>query len=230
MNNDSLNAFIGGLNADHAAMVAKVQARLVQVVNAGGMGQGAGVIWRADGLIITNNHVVGRRGVRVVLPDGKEVNAELIGRAANHDLAALKVDAHDLPTFTPGNSGTLRAGEVVTAVGHPWGVTGAATSGILVGTTNGGFPGLPMDGGEWVVASLHMRPGHSGGALVDSQGRLIGINMMINGPDVGVAIPVDVVKRFVAKLEQSERESYSQAQAASYRNDDRGNSRHNGYV
>jgi S1-C subfamily serine protease len=82
----------------------------------------------------------------------------------------------------------------VIAVGHPWGLEGAATAGIVIGV--GDLPGLPAEGREMVAASLHLRPGDSGGVLVDAEGRLVGINTMMAGPDLGLAISVDEAKRF----------------------------------
>ena len=111
------------------------------------------------------------------------------------DVAALAVDAHGLLTIVPGDSRSLRPGAWVVALGHPWGVLGAATAGtvISVGPSPEGIAG----GRDLVQVSLHMRPGHSGGPMVDAQGRLVGINTMMAGPGVGVAVPVHVVKRFL---------------------------------
>ena len=114
------------------------------------------------------------------------------------DLAALSVDARDLPTSEIGDSRRLKPGQWVMAVGHPWGVKGAVTSGVVIGT-GAHLPemGQMQPNREWIALSLHMRPGHSGGPLVDSAGRVVGINTMITGPDVGFAIPVQTVKTFL---------------------------------
>jgi S1-C subfamily serine protease len=106
------------------------------------------------------------------------------------------VDAKNLPTIEPGESKKVRPGEWVTSVGHPWGVLGSATSGIVIGLESSPN-GSPDSRREFIAVSLHLRPGYSGGPLLDVQGRLIGINTMMNGPDVGIAIPVHVVKRFL---------------------------------
>ncbi|MBX3080242.1 MAG: trypsin-like peptidase domain-containing protein [Anaerolineae bacterium] len=182
--------FLQQLNDDLAAVVQKVRRSLVQVSN-GRSGHGAGSIWHADGLIVTNNHVVGRRPPTVTLADGRSFTATLLARDEEHDLAALAIDATNLPTIELGDSKSLKPGQWVTSVGHPWGILGAITSGMVIGQTGNEWPELRQisDEHEWVVASLHMRPGHSGGPMVDDQGRLVGINTMINGPDVGVAIP-----------------------------------------
>ncbi len=185
------------LNADMAAVVAKVRGSLVQITN-GASGSGAGTIWHPDGLIVTNAHVVRSYTLNVTLPDGRTLPASVLAKDDQLDLAALSVQASGLPTTDLGDSKRLEPGEWVFAVGHPWGVLGAATGGIVIGVGDQ-WPEAPSDR-EWVVVSLHMRPGHSGGPLVDSQGRLIGINTMINGPDVGVAVPVHVVKRFLKQV------------------------------
>lgn len=82
------------------------------------------------------------------------------------------------------------------AFGHPWGVEGAATAGIVIGQ-GAQMQGRPAFGHNWLAVGLHYRPGHSGGPLVDSAGRLVGINTIMAGPDVGLAIPVHEVKRFL---------------------------------
>jgi serine protease Do len=112
------------------------------------------------------------------------------------DLAALYVKANDLPTIAPGSSKALRSGQWVVALGHPWGVIGGSTAGIVIGSGDE-FPEMPANGREWIVVSLHLRPGHSGGPLLVSDGRFVGINTLITGPDVGFAIPAHVVKRFL---------------------------------
>jgi serine protease Do len=183
------------LNADLSEMIEQVQRSLVQIRN-GKRGSGAGTIWHPQGLIVTNAHVAGRGPLKVELPDGRTLPAQILAQDPERDVAALRVDASDLPSIQLGDSQRLRPGEWVVAVGHPWGVPGAATAGIVIGVGSQ-WPELPRNGRDWVVVSLHMRPGHSGGPLVDVRGRLVGINTMINGPDVGVAIPVDVVVEFL---------------------------------
>ena len=84
------------------------------------------------------------------------------------------------------------------AFGHPWGIEGAATSGVVIGQGDQ-LPERPAFGRDWLAVSLHYRPGHSGGPLVDSAGRLIGINTIMVGPDVGLVVPVHEVKRFLKR-------------------------------
>jgi serine protease Do len=185
------------LNDALADRITTVQRSLVQISN--GHGAGAGTIWHPDGLIITNAHVVrGRDHLQVTLPDGRKLPTHILAADDALDIAALSVNAHDLPTIELGDSKSLKPGEWVMAIGHPWGVQGAVTSGVVIGT-GAQLPemGSMQPGREWIALSLHMRPGHSGGPLVESAGRLVGINTMITGPNVGYAIPVHVVKRFL---------------------------------
>ncbi len=183
------------LNVDLAAVAEIVYPSLVQVHN-GRRGAGAGTIWHPQGLIVTNAHVVGRGPLKAVLSDGRILPAQVMAADRERDLAALRVQAADLPTIRLADSRAARPGQWVTALGHPWGVTGAATSGVIIGMGKE-WPEMPPARHDWLVVSLHMRPGHSGGPLVDSRGRLLGINTLINGPDVGFAIPVHVVVAFL---------------------------------
>lgn len=170
--------------------------RSVVRIHAGRRGSGAGIVWRSDGLIVTNAHVVRSAHIRAESLDGNAMEASVLAQGDGYDLALLKVNGHNLEAIALGDSKNLRAGELVTAFGHPWGVPGAATSGVVIGVGDK-LPELAVTGREWLVASLHLRPGHSGGPMVDAGGRLVGINTMMNGPDVGVAIPVHVVKAWI---------------------------------
>jgi len=184
------------LNAELSEVVDAAERSLVQITN-GSRGAGAGTIWHADGLIITNAHVVRHRHPQVTLPDGRRFPARVLAYDAGLDVAALAIDAHDLPTIEPGDSRSLRPGDWVMALGHPWGVLGAATAGTVIGV--GPSPEGIAGGRDLVQVSLHMRPGHSGGPLIDVRGRLTGINAMIAGPDVGFAVPVHVVRDFLRR-------------------------------
>lgn len=180
-----------------AAVVENVRRSLVHVQN-GRRGSGAGTIWHPQGLVVTNAHVVGRGPVKVALTDGRVLPAQILASDAESDLAALRIEAEALPTIELGDSRRLRAGHWVVAVGHPWGEEGAATAGIVIGSGSQ-WPEMPRSGRDWIVVSLHMRPGHSGGPLVDVRGRLMGINTMINGPDVGLAVPTHVIVEFLQR-------------------------------
>lgn len=194
------------LSNELASVSARVLTSLVQVRRDDG--GAAGTVWHPDGLILTNAHVVagrhwprGRRpagsgDLRVVLPSGDELAARVLAVDDKNDLAALRVEAAGLPTVALADSRRLQPGDIVIALGFPWGVTGGATTGIVIGT-GAALPELASSGREWIAASLHLRPGHSGGPMVDAHGRLVGINTLMNGPDVGVAVPVHVVVDFL---------------------------------
>ncbi|MCP4424725.1 MAG: trypsin-like serine protease [Chloroflexi bacterium] len=195
-----MNDLLNSLNHEMAAIVVDVRQSLVRLVN-GRHGQGAGTIWHEDGLILTNAHVVTgeRRGrpkaLNVVLGDGCAFPAQLLAHDSQLDLAALAVNASNLPTIELGNSRKLRSGDWVTALGHPWGVVGATSAGMVIDV--GVPPELPRYPGDLIQVGLQLRPGHSGGPLVDGNGRLVGINTMIAGPQVGLAIPLYIVKKFL---------------------------------
>lgn len=182
------------LNTDLSVLADSVRRSLVRIQN-GRRGSGAGTIWHPDGLILTNAHVVGRRSLRVTLPDGRTLPARLLAHSRGLDLAALSVEAAGLPTIELGNSQQLQPGQWVLAMGHPWGVIGAVTGGVVIDV------GLPQElstlGRELIQVDLPLRPGYSGGPLVDVHGRLVGINTMMAGPEVGLAVPVHEVKRFL---------------------------------
>lgn len=186
------------LNNAMADVVDHVHGALVQIHN-GQRGIGAGTIWHEQGLIMTNAHVIQGEGrethLTVTLPDGRELAAQVLDVDRQRDIAALYVEANGLPTIELGQSQQLKAGEWVFAVGHPWGVKNAVTSGIVIGLNPP--PEMKLAHDEWIAVSLHMRPGHSGGPLVDGQGRLVGMNTLITGPDVGYAVPVHLIKQLL---------------------------------
>lgn len=189
-----MSGLLKQLDAEVSGLAEIVGRSLVQILN-GRRGSGAGTIWHPEGLILTNAHVVGRRSLRVTLPDGQTLPARLLAHSKSLDLAALSVDASRLPTIELGDSKPLQPGQWVLAMGHPWGVVGAATTGVVIDV---GVPqGPSVLGRELIQVDLPLRPGYSGGPLVDVQGRLVGINTMMAGPQVGLAVPVHEVKRFL---------------------------------
>jgi serine protease Do len=162
----------------------------VQVqTNAGnGRGAGSGVVWSADGLIVTNAHVVHDSRPRVLLWDGSTYDATLVNRNPRRDLATLKIEAAGLPAATPGDSSALRVGELVIAVGNPMGFIGALTTGVVHSLPNRK---------QWVAADVRLAPGNSGGPLADAGGRVIGINTMIAG-GLALAVPSNAVGDFLS--------------------------------
>lgn len=162
-------------------------------------GMGSGVIVDADGMIVTNSHVVRSSRLDVQLWDGRTFHAEVKARDAARDLAILSVPASGLSAVPAGDSGILRVGELVVAVGNPLGFIGAVTTGVVhaVGPLSGLGPT------SWVQSDLQLAPGNSGGPLADAMGRLVGINTMISG-QLALALPGNVVRRFVASQEPGE--------------------------
>lgn len=192
-----MSSLLQQLNADMADVVGQVRRSLVQVSDGRG-GAGAGTIWQRDGLIVTNAHVIARGGtLNVSLGDGRFFPARVLAQDRYNDLAALAIEAHDLPVITPGDSRDVHPGQWAMALGHPWGIRDAVTSGVVIGAGEDLVELQGATGRDWLAVSLHLRPGHSGGPLFDVAGRLIGVNTLMTGPDVGVAVPVDTVKRFL---------------------------------
>ena len=157
-------------------------------------GAGSGIVWDADGLILTNNHVVGRRMPIVVLQDDREYESRLIARDPNVDLALLSIDATNLTPLKPASI-SPRVGEMVFAFGHPWGQRNTVTRGIvsaLVSAQNRRGDRLPI-----VRSDAPLAPGNSGGPLVNARGEVVGINAMIIGGDQYVSIAASVATNFV---------------------------------
>lgn len=190
------------INDDAARISEHVLDSLVHISN-GQRGVGSGAIWQRDGLILTNAHVIlDRRGqasrmLTVTLRNGKVYPARLIAYDRQRDLAALRIDASDLAPIEIGESRQLKPGAIVMALGFPWGVKGGVTTGIVIGSGKHLLE-LGNNSFEWIAASLHLRPGHSGGPMVDSCGRIVGINTLMNGPNIGVAIPVHIAEEFLS--------------------------------
>jgi serine protease Do len=188
-------ALLASLQEDLASIAAGARRSMVQVRSAR-EGAGTGTIIAADGHIVTNAHVARHGRLQVVLQDGRRVEAAVEAVEPHLDLALLRVEVSGLAPIALGSSGELRSGELVLSLGHPWGVEGGATLGVVIGV-GADIPENPQPWRELVAVSLHLRPGHSGGPLVDMHGRLVGINTMMAGPEVGLAVPVDAVDRFV---------------------------------
>ena len=182
------------LDSELSSIVDTARKSLVQV-RIGRQGVGAGTILHSDGLVVTNAHVVKDKQPEITLWDGAQYRARLLAVDKKVDLALLTMEASDLPVIDMGNGSHLHAGHWVVALGHPWGVRGATTAGMVISV------GKPIEGlgypGPLIQVGLHLRPGHSGGPMVDSRGRLVGINTMIAGPQVGLAVPIQTVKRFL---------------------------------
>ncbi|MFN7779174.1 MAG: trypsin-like peptidase domain-containing protein [Betaproteobacteria bacterium] len=167
-------------------------------------GLGSGVIATADGYVLTNNHVIeGADEILVALSDGRRVEAELVGTDPESDVAVLKIDAPSLPAIAFGRAEDLKVGDVVLAIGNPFGVGQTVTAGIVsaLGRNNLGINRYE----NFIQTDAAINQGNSGGALVDARGRLIGINTAIysrTGGSIGIgfAIPATLVADVMGQL------------------------------
>nr|WP_311200395.1 trypsin-like peptidase domain-containing protein [Jannaschia sp. W003] len=209
----------GDLAADERSTVALFQAASPSVVSisttARGMfgrgvevprGSGSGLIWDAVGHVVTNAHVIeGATSASVQLADGRAFRARLVGQDRRHDLAVLKIDGLDLRPLPVGTSADLAVGQKVFAIGNPFGLDQSLTTGVVsaLGRDVPGEAGITIRGAIQTDAAIN--PGNSGGPLLDSAGRLIGVNTAIYSPSgasagIGFAVPVDAVARVVPQL------------------------------
>jgi serine protease Do len=180
------------------------------VLHNGRAGVGAGVLWKRDGLVVTNHHVVaahrgrsGNRDLRVEFSDGRVYPARVTAQDEEVDLALLQVEGdfrneqgQELPEVLVADVGQLRVGELVMAIGHPWGQRGMVTlgmvSGIFVAKTRGQRGQV-----EIIRSDARLAPGNSGGPLVDASGAVVGLNTLIIGGDQGMAISSKEINSFV---------------------------------
>jgi serine protease Do len=171
-------------------VIEKLRRSTVQITD--GRGGGSGVVWDADGAIVTNAHVARSQEIALLDFSGRRLRGRVERRDEESDLAIVRTSARDLEPARIGDSSRLRAGEIAIAVGHPLGVAGAAAWGII--HTIG-----PLDLGArrtWIQADVRLAPGNSGGALATAAGEVIGINTMVcNG--LGLAAPSNEVAAFV---------------------------------
>jgi serine protease Do len=182
------------LGDELARIAERLRRATVQVRDGFGPGSGSGVIWSTDGVIVTNAHVVRAPTQQVTLGDGREFTARLMERDERRDLAALHIEGVALPTLTVRDATSLRAGELVVAVGHPWGELNA----LSIGVVNSAMRGAQ----SMLMADLRLAPGNSGGPLADAEGQLVGINtMIVNG--FALAVPTNAVTQFLRRARRA---------------------------
>ena len=165
---------------------------------------GSGVIVGAEGFIVTNHHVIENADqIEVSIADGRQLRAKVVGTDPDTDIAVLKVDAHDLPAITFSRPDSLTVGDVVLAIGNPFGVGQTVTMGIVSAL---GRSHLNISTFEnFIQTDAAINPGNSGGALVDSNGNLVGINSAIFSPSggslgIGFAIPVSISRQVLDQI------------------------------
>jgi len=173
--------------SDAVAELSREVARSVVLVRGSRGSAGSGVIWDRPGLILTNHHVVHAGQAEIVTPDGRRLLGKVVRRAPELDLAALKVDADLAPRARIGDSDALRVGDLVLAVGNPMGERNAPSLGIV-----------SAQPGEVVRLSITLRPGNSGGALVNARGEVVGIPHLVAGSGLAIAVSTRTVARFLA--------------------------------
>ncbi|MGH2786013.1 MAG: S1C family serine protease [Actinomycetota bacterium] len=199
----------GGSLEAVAAVAKAVLPSIVRIdVDAGfESGTGSGVIYRQDGYILTNNHVVeGSRNITVTLSNGEELAAEVVGTAAPQvDIAVLKVNRTGLPAATLGDTHEVEVGDLAVALGSPFGLQGTVTAGVISALHRNISFGQGARFSDAIQTDAPINPGNSGGALANSEGKVVGINTAIvpgAGGNVGVgfAIPIEIAKRVADQI------------------------------
>ena len=198
---------------------ARVNPSVVQVIVSGQLpngvmraGSGSGFVVDADGLILTNNHVIdGARSVSVRFSTGATREARVLGTDRGNDLALLKVDLPDnVPVASLGDSDRVRIGDPAIAIGSPFGLDQTVTQGIISATSRTWAPGNGRVRRNLLQTDAPLNPGNSGGPLLNARGEVIGINSMIESPvrgsvGVGFAVPINVAQKLLPQLEAGAR-------------------------
>ena len=230
-------ASLSDLSEATAQLAAQARASVAQA-QVGDRGIGTAIIWEvgepdaageADATVITNAHVVAAgRSERLTLRlhDGRTIEAHVVALDPEHDVAALRAHASGLRAASIGDSSALRLGEYVVAIGNPFGIEGAVTTGVVAAhapadpdidlepaqPSQWGWPTRRFASVELVQADIRLYPGNSGGPLLDARGRVIGVNSMVGG-GLGFAIPSNTVNRFLDETGRTGQRAYLGVQA-----------------
>jgi S1-C subfamily serine protease len=180
---------VTSINDGIADGIANARRSLVRIVSRG-HGVGSGVAWGGDGLVVTNAHVVERSAVEVIAAGGERVRGRVVAMDEGADVAFVATDAEIEPARVR-DAREVRAGELAFAMGYPWGIAEAVSSGVVIGVGDEWMTG--RDRRDWLALNMRLRPGNSGGPVFDAEGRLIGLSTIMAGPDVGLAVPSHVV-------------------------------------
>jgi serine protease Do len=173
-------------------VIERLRRSTVQVLGSR-VSSGSGVIWNADGQVVTNAHVLREGRANVELWNGRRIGAHVLKHDPRRDLALLQIQADDLFVAAHGDSDALRPGELAIAVGNPFGFTGAVSTGVI--HSAGRLHGFDQ---PWIVSDVRLAPGNSGGPLANARGEVVGINTMIAG-GLACAIGSNRVEQFLSQ-------------------------------
>ena len=181
-----------GLTAELGALAGRMREITVKV-KTHGVGDGSGVIWSEAGVIVSNAHVAQSDSLSIELSDGRSFPGRLLRRDAERDLALLAISAGGLTPAVLGEPERLRPGEIVLALGHPFGMSNVLSLGAVYDRIRSRR--------EWIRADIRLAPGNSGGPLANAAGEVVGLNTLVAG-GLAYAIPVTAIRRF---LQQSDK-------------------------
>ena len=184
-----------------SAPAENLRASVAQIINEAGpnrpVGVGAAIAW-SDGLFVTSAHVIRSPRMTVVTPDGRRIPGELVWQEQRRDVAVVRAPGAMMPKVEVADPSALRPGSLVMAIGHPFGLVDAVSTGVLqsVGQLPAGF-GFEGRTLSWVQADVRLGPGNSGGPLADADGRVIGVAAMIVA-GIALAVPAPEVEALLA--------------------------------